>query len=528
MLKYSKDTANVCNGENKNKYEQAKCNKSLLDNITKNTEFLLWKRCLFLTFDEYTKGIHINPHIYSKVWVKSSGGVNESDIKSEIEKELLNIKNNLLNPSDLSIPLPIYVMLAKIITIDTFHGKYEMILYIPNLYKYKDRYTFFPSLNAFSKQNRWMELMTSKYSKYLQIIKIGMLKDKENTIIKKNYFKNDLTHSCLNLGCVSETKSSVTIPEYSTDEATLISSANMAYLPSGCLLTSYYQKHMMKFNEEDIIKYKGRDPKIYTDDSADIAVHCSDEKSKDKEGNSLDKDKSFDNFLCTKIIKEKLCEKDSNYASAICTNNGIERNDKGKANALLVDFYKKNLYSGTKDADYSEDYSINILKELAFRRSKFPGPDNIQEIVFSIFRIDETYFSDISFCYMPWGNKLLKQDYVINEDDSLEIDRVSFKSFNNVYEIKFNSDGYLYLYENNNVKSMIPNHSGSFKCFTKRVLKFENMSLNIYGYDIHNNNDLRGYVKLNIKSMYKTPASIILSNNGELIIYDLGINNKTN
>jgi hypothetical protein len=74
---------------------------------------------------------------------------------------------------------------------------------------------------------------------------------------------------------------------------------------------------------------------------------------------------------------------------------------------------------------------------------------------------------------------------------------------------------------------MIPNHSGSFKCFTKRIIKFENMSLNIYGYDIHNNNDLRGYVKLNNTSMYKTPASIILSNNGELIIYDLGINNRS-
>jgi hypothetical protein len=515
MLKYSKDTANVCNGD---KNDQAKCNKSLLDNITKNTEFLLWKRCLFMTFDEYTKGIHINPHIYSKVWNKVDGG----NIKSEIEKELLNIKNNLLNPSDLSIPLPIYVMLAKIINVDLFEGNYEMILCIPNLFKYKDRYTFFPSLDAFSKQNRWMELMTSRYSKYLQIIKIGMLKDKENTIIKKNYFKNDLTQSCLNLGCVSNMKDNVLIPEYSTDEATLISSAaNYRYKPTSCLRTPYYEKHMSKFDKEDKLKYESRDKTIFTD-SANIAEHCSDEKSK------LDKDKTFDKFLCTQIIKEKLCEKDSNFATAICTNNGIERNDKGKANALLVDFYKNNLYSGTKDADYSEEYNINILKELAFRNRKFPGPNNIQEIVFSIFRIDETYFSDISFCYMPWGNKLLTQDYVINEDDSLEIDRVSLKSFNNVYEIKFNSDGYLYLYENNNVKSMIPNHSGSFKCFTKRALKFENMSLNIYGYDIHNNNDLRGYVKLNIKSMYKTPASIILSNNGELIIYDLGINNKTN
>jgi hypothetical protein len=515
MLKYIIDTANVCNGD-KSGYNQAKCNKSLLDNITKNEDFLLWKRCLFMTFDEYTKRIHINEHIYSKVWDKVNGG----DIKNTISEELKNIKANL-NPSSLSIPLPIYVMLAKIINVDSFEGNYEMILYIPNLFKYNGKYTFFPSLDAFSKQNRWMELMTSSYSKYLQIIKIGMLKDRENTIIKKNYFKNDLTQSCLNLGCVSNEKDGVIIPQYSTDEASLISSANYTYNPTRCLRTPYYVKHMPKFNQEDKLKYGSRDENIFTD-KANIETHCNDENSK------LDKDKTFDKFLCTKIIKEKLCEKDSNYATAICYNNGIERSDKGKVGALLVDFYKNNLYSGTKDIDYSEDYSINILKELAFRKSKFPGPDNIQEIVFSIFRIDERYFDPNLFCFMPWGNKLLTQDYVISEDDSLEIDRVSLKSFNNVYEIKFQPDGYLYLFENNNVKSIIPNHSGSFKCFTKRVLKFENMSLNIYGYDIHNNNDLRGYVKLNIISMYKTPASIILSNNGELIIYDLGINNRTN
>lgn len=517
MLKYNKNIANVCNGENKSTYEQAKCNKALIDNITKNTQFLLWERCLFMTFEEYKKKtIHINPNICNRVW----DSVNEGIIKSEIDKELSNIKAKL-KPTSLSIPLPIYVMLAKIIDGDTFNGNYEMILYIPNLFIYNGQYTFFPSLDAFSKQNKWMELMTSSYSKYLQIIKIGMLKDKENTIIRKNYFRKDLTHSCLNLGCVSNVKDSVMIPEYTTDEASLISSANYAYKPTGCLQTPYYTKHMPKFNEEEKLKYGSRDPNIFSD-NANIVDHCIDEKSKN------DKDKTFDKFLCTKIVKEKLCEKDSNYATAICTNNGIERTDKGKVDALLVDFYKNNLYSGTKDADYSEDYSINILKELAFRRSKFPGPGNIQEIVFSIFKIDEKHFDPNLFCYMPWGDKLLIQDYVINEGDSLEIDRVSLKSFNNEYEIKFQPDGYLYLYENNNVKSIIPNHSGSFKCFTKRVLKFENMSLNIYGYDIHNNNDLRGYVKLNIKDMYKTPASIILSNNGELIIYDLGINNKTN
>ena len=129
---------------------------------------------------------------------------------------------------------------------------------------------------------------------------------------------------------------------------------------------------------------------------------------------------------------------------------------------------------------------------------------------------------------MPWGNKLLKQDYVINEYDNLEIDRVSFKSFNNVFEMKFNSDGYLYIYENNKIKSQVPKQSKSCNSFTKKVLRFENMVLNIYGNDIHGNYDLRAFVSLNNTSMYKSPASLILSdNNGDLILYDLGINNKS-
>ena len=125
MLKYNKNIANVCNGENKSTYEQAKCNKALIDNITKNTQFLLWERCLFMTFEEYKKKtIHINPNICNRVW----DSVNEGIIKSEIDKELSNIKAKL-KPTSLSIPLPIYVMLAKIIDGDSFNGNYEMILY---------------------------------------------------------------------------------------------------------------------------------------------------------------------------------------------------------------------------------------------------------------------------------------------------------------------------------------------------------------------------------------------------------------
>ena len=521
MLKYINNKN--CKNDNTNEFDLEKCNKSLLENITNNTNFLLWTRCLFMTFKEYNEdNLHINKNIYSRRW----SSVNERDIKNTIRIELENIKNNMLRPSSLSIPLPIYTMFAKKLEENVFKGNYEVILYIPNLYNYNGNereYTLFPSLDAFSKQNRWMELMTSKYSKYLQIIKIGLLKDKEKTIIKKNYFRNELTNTCLNLGCVSSIPDSVLIPAYTMNDQDLtVAADNLPYYPKSCLRTPYYNKHMMDIKPNDV-KYNSRDPNLFTG-SVNIITHCSEKniKNDDKDG--------FDKYLCDTLIKERLCDKkdaDGDYTSPlaqmVCDNT-----DKDKAESLLANFYREKLNSGTKAEEYSEEYSINILKDLSFRKSKFPGPINIQEIVFSMFLIDTRFFNENLFCYMPWGNKLLKQDYVLNEGDTLEVDRVSFKSFNDVYEIKFQSNGYLYLYENKNVKSLIPNQSGNLKCFTRKVLKFENMTLNIYGYDQHNNYDLRGYVKLNIKSMYTAPASIILSNNGEIIIYDLGINNRTN
>jgi hypothetical protein len=192
-------------------------------------------------------------------------------------------------------------------------------------------------------------------------------------------------------------------------------------------------------------------------------------------------------------------------------------------------FFQENIKAGTEKAQYSKDYNNNILEEMAFRKSKYPGfGDDIQEIVFHMFALNEKEFSENWFCHMPWGEGLLKQDYVINEQETFEIDRVSFKSFNDVFEMKFYGDGYLYIYENNKRKFQVPNQSKNLSCFKKRILRFENMLLNIYGYDEHNNYDLRGSVSLTNKDMYVSPASLILSSdNGELLLYDLGLNNKT-
>jgi len=531
MLKYlnNKD----CNNKDPSKFDIKKCNAAIYKKITKNVPFLYYKRCLFMTFNEYkTEQVHINKNMCCRVFET----VNDAAMKSTIENELNNIKNNLLRPrGGLKIPLPIYVMLAKKLEDvgnekQVFNGNYTVVLYIPNLFDINgdgSEYTYFPSLDAFSKQNRWMELMTSTFSKYLDIIKIGSFKDKDDKLIKKNYFMNDLTHSCYNMGCVSSDKETFIIPAYSSKEAELsVSVENISpYYPKRCLKTPYYNKHMMNFKPEDEKRFRGSTDVL--SDEFDVDIHCTEANIKKYEGEGKKDEETFDFFMCKQINK---CKKykgeepkyDSDYDKIICDGT----TNRERVEILLSDFYRKNLKIGKDDKNYSAEYNNNIFKELAFRKSKYPGPTDIQEIVFSMFIINEGVFNENLFCYMPWGNILLKHDFVLNEGDDMEIDRVSFKSFNGVFEMKFHSDGYLYLYKGNSRVSRIPRQSGGFRCFKKRILRFENMNLNIYGYDENDNYDLRGHVSLPVTSMLKAPASLILSNNGELTIYDLGINKK--
>jgi hypothetical protein len=529
MLKYLNNNKD-CNNKDAKKFDLLKCNKSLYKKVSNNSKLLLYRRCIFMTFDEYsTEKVHINNNMCCRVFES----VNETALKSTIQAELENIRGNLLRPSYLKIPLPIYVMLAKKLeTInkeDVFNGNYTAVLYIPNLFNYNgdgSEYTLFPSLDAFSKQNRWMELMTSQFSKYLDIIQIGSIKDNNDKIKKKNYLKTDLTATCYNLGCVANEKETFLIPEYSTTEATLLISAeNLSpYYPKKCLKTPYYNKHMMDFKPADEKRFRGS-ADVFSD-TFDVNLHCSPENMKKYESESKKDEETFDVFLCKQITKckkytEPVLKYDNDYDSIICDNN-----DRGKVEILMSDFYRKNIKPGTDKENYSEDYNNNILKELAYRKSRYPGPGKIQEVIFSMFQLNEALFNEDLFCYMPWRNILLKQDYVINEGETLEIDRVSLKSFNNMFEMKIGSDGYLNIYKGGQFHSRVPNQKGVFKCYTKRVVKFESLTLNISGYDEHENYDQRGYVSLSLQSMYGTPASLILANNGFLMLYDLGVNRR--
>jgi len=491
-----------------------------------------------MTFEEYaTEKVHINNNMCCRVL----DSVNETAMKDAIRTELEHIRGNLLRPSYLKIPLPIYVMVAKkletIKNDDVFNGNYTVVIYIPNLFNYNgdgSEYTLFPSLDAFSKQNRWMELMTSKSSKFLEIMEIGSTKERGDQIKKQNYLRTDLTASCFNMGCVSAEKESLLIPSYSTNDAELsLSVENLSpYYPKKCLKTPYYNKHMMEFSPDDEKRFRGTGDVLA--DNFDANKHCSPENIKKYEGEAKKDKERFDIFLCKQL---DVCKKyeggngkgggdgepeyDNDYDRIICKNN-----DKKKVELLLSDFYRKHLESGTDKENYSADYNDNILKELAFRKSKYPGPGKIQEIVFSMFLLNEALFESDLFCYMPWRNILLKQEYVMNEGEAVEIDKRPLKSFDGVFEMKFSANGYLTIYRNGNPYSQVPNQRRGYRCYTKRVLTFENMSLVIHGYDEHNNYDQRGYITLPLQAMQISPASVILSNSGKLMLYDLGINRR--
>jgi hypothetical protein len=530
----NKECENIeCDNKDPTKFDIAKCNKKLFKTITKDTEFLYHKRCIFMTFKEYNvEEVHKNKNMFFYVFPS----INEVDIKSSIKAKLEEVQKTLLQPASLKkIPLPIYVMLAKRLEkekgIYVFKGNYEVVLYIPNLYNYKNNgtaYTLFPSLDAFSKQNRWMELMTSKYSKYLDIVENSKLKDNEETKTNKNLFRTDLTSSCHNMGCVAIEKDAARIPMYSTKDSELDTnvSAVSPYLPSACLKSPHYNSQMMNFNEKDEKRFYGTSNVLV--DNFDIKTYCNAANIEKYKAEQEEDKESFDTFLCTQINKCEEYKGQDNPKYEDVPKSTCDKPENEKISDLMSFFLSKNLKLGTKDIDYSAVYNKNILKEMSFRKSKYPGiGSDIQEIVFKMFVINEKLFEENLFCYMPWGNKLLKQDYVINEDEIMEIDRVSFKSFNDVFEMKFHTDGYLYIYENKNRKYKVPNQSKNLNCFKKRMLRFENMLLNIYGYDEHNNYDLRGSVELTNKTMYVSPASLILSDdNGELSLYDLGINNK--
>lgn len=579
------------------------CNLALYSSMK---DLLLWKRCIYMTFDQYKKGEHLNNKIYTHSAITN-------DVKRYVITHLQELAMKLHWKK---VPLPVYVLVAKKLEYDSsssvlpatcktaytdlisgklnydklkkahenkqkiyrqyeqvfdektnkyvdnpskytdydiscfvdkdnkiidrgssdiqnnifvydrlgdkqnmdalkasslasykFMGNYEVIIYVPNL---TNDLRYFTSFFEFSSQNKWMDMISNPNIKFLSIIPfkkdykenivnmIGEEKYSQNPVFsnmvanlnandEREYpFIKDMAYICFNMGCTTEYGEDLgeIVPTVATTYGDQLSNAAAKgpYFPTKCLKTHYYHKHMMDLtSQQRQDEYqKGLREQL----AKDISSFKNNYEAMQR-GETPSQEYSSDNII--DVIKGSAAR-----------------------------FRNKTYTEGDKEDQYSKEYNRKILSELAFRKNSFPG---VQEIVFPVFRINEGYTELTQYMhYMPWGNILLKQEYVLSEGDVLKIEEVSLKSFDKVYEMKYDAEHKLSLFANGSkVRTIV---DADMKEYSKKTLAFESGSLNLYGYDKDGNNDNRYSIFVS-KADTISPLSIIIEG-GYVNVYQNG------
>jgi hypothetical protein len=490
---------------------------------TGKLSFLKHQRCIHMTMEQYNDRDHINENMCYKEFDASM-----YDIEKKIIENLNTIKRNIQSPfksgNDVLLPLPIYVSIAKIISWDnkyvlkrmfadvsynfsgtffekyTFKGMMKIIIYIPNLMKNNgdngDYYNYYPSLYTYTNQNKWMEYMTSKDSYFLKALDNKIKKSDKARY--DNLLKRSLNNICDDFGCVSQGAG---------EDLNHIKGeyGGGVYMPTKCLqFKEYASKYYMNrdFNEL-YLKSSEEIKKIYEDIKKEA------EKEATPEEGELEQEEKEE--ISRNAISETL-----GYA-------GREGKEGNKING---------------------SYNNTIINDIRLRTEpgkSFPG---IQDITFNMFKINEKYskFSNF-FHYMPWGNKLLNNEYVLNSGSTFNFEDskyllknlvvpvyLKFKSIDDRYYMEFNNEGVLTLYNNNGTPNTIIQaaYGKNLKDTKNRKIIFDGLNgvLHIQG-EPSVNNDTVSISYPNSKTN-KQPCSLILDtssgNLGKLKIYDLGFN----
>ena len=142
-----------------------------------------------MTMQQYEDKEHINKNMCCVEFT-----VNAENVENGIVEKLQEIRSKIQVPYNNAIPLPIYVSIGKLVEKDkdfllyekfikdnndysktfqeryTFQGNINIIIYVPNLMNNVTDYTYYPSIEAYTNQNKWMELMTHPRSYFLRII----------------------------------------------------------------------------------------------------------------------------------------------------------------------------------------------------------------------------------------------------------------------------------------------------------------------------------------------------------------------
>lgn len=495
-------------------YNSLKMFKELLS--TQTSKILRKQRCLSMNMRQFNNREHINKNMCCVEFTESVHNIENGILAKLAEiKQKIQVKNY----NNGSIPLPIYVSLAKIVERDkdfllyskfikdgndysktfqekyTFQGKMNIIIYVPNLMNNITDYTFYPSLEAYTNQNKWMELMTHPSSYFLKAI--NNTKNKKNSEYS-NLFKKLADDICDESGCISDSKEDMFHILYKS-----------FFLPTKCLQNNKYEYD----NNMKVKLYN-----IYHD-----------KQNRDNGDYELQRD--YDNNL-----KELLGEnedEDENNKQAYSDIDDEELKDM-KVEALSValrDNYLK--YVGKK-------YNKNILEDLVVRyRKPFPG---VSEITLQMYKLDpsSSIFKDkINFHYMPWGDRLINNQYVLNEaktfhfedvvynemlESKMETKLIKFKSLNEKYFMKFNDDGKLSVYDEKN--RTVRHDIGFLSNIVMKNEKNKHVNFDSSGI-LYFHSDSKGEkiaTNINYENENPNPCSIILDENnpGNLLIYGLG------
>lgn len=485
--------------------EDPKNLKKILSEQT--SKFLKEQRCITMSMKQFKDREHINKNMCCVEFTEIV-----HDIEKKIVEKLEEIRAKIQVPFNNAIPLPIYVAIAKVIEKDsnyllydkfikdgkdysktfqekyTFQGKMNIIIYVPNLMNNISDYTYYPSLEVYTNQNKWMELITHPDSYFLRTI--------DN--IKKNnrLFKKISDSICDDYGCTADAEEDINNMLYKT-----------FFLPTKCLQDKNFQKNM--------------DVKVYN------IFH-----NKPWDGGDYELNNKYKELYNKAKEREKGEEGNKEEEEEIGEDEDREIKIASLSAALRDEYYFKWT---------NQTYNKKITDDLQLRYAKsFPG---IQEINYKMFKLkpeSEIFANKINFHYMPWGDKLINNQYVLNEGKTFHFEDIKFisknkfqtkiikfRSLNDKYFMKFNEYGKLSIYDDKSDGKITDVPFLSDIEFINSTNKYVNFDVSgiLYFYS-KENESLSKTIKLPPPEVSLNPYSIILDENnpGNLLIYGMGFN----
>jgi hypothetical protein len=189
----------------------------------------------------------------------------------------------------------------------------------------------------------------------------------------------------------------------------------------------------------------------------------------------------------------------------------------------------------------NQTYNKKITDDLQTRYAKsFPGIPEINYKMFKLKPESEIFANKINFHYMPWGDKLINNQYVLNEGKTFHFEDIKFisknnfqnkiikfRSLNNKHFMKFNEYGKLSIYDDNSDGKIADVAFLSDIEFSNSTNKYVNFDVSgILYFNSKDSEPLSKTIKLPPADVSLNPYSIILDENnpGNLLIYGMGFN----